>query len=268
MNNFLDYIEISFKDMKETESLYKYKQKLIAEMTDRANELVASGLRDDKIIAQIIMNEYPDIKGEYLRQRKAKKKSNSFLHKSAITSVGVIGGVFALVVAFLAVSFITNAWSKTWLILVGGIFLGLIAVLVLGAGKIAKAKGKLTVPARLLCGVAVVLFAVLYFLVMTIVFNVKGSWVIFLLMIPLAMILDVALTLVFNKKTGIFSLLLYLPVIFTLFYVVLGIAGLIPWHPGWLLILFGVLADLAIVLLRLLNGPKVQKEEDDQWSED
>ena len=71
----------------------------------------------------------------------------------------------------------------------------------------------------------------------------------------------------FNKKTGIFSILLYIPVIFTLFYVVLGIAKVLPWHPGWLLILFGILVDFAVVAVRLISGTKV-KEEEDTWSED
>ncbi len=267
MNNFLEYIESSFKNMKETESLYKYKQKLIAEMTERANELVATGLRDDKIIAQIIMEEYPDIVGEYKKQQKAKKQSRSFFRKGAAASVGTVGGIFALVVVFLLVSFITDAWAKTWLILVGGIFVGLIAVMVLLAGKITKKKGRFTVPARLLCFVSVILFAILYFLVMKVGFNVNGSWISFLLMVPLGMVLDVVLTMLLNKKTGILSLVLYLPVIFTLLYVTLGIAGVMPWHPGWILILVGILADLAVVLVRLLRGTKEQ-EEDMAWSED
>lgn len=268
MNNFLEYIESSFKNMKETESLYKYKQKLIAEMTERANELVATGLRDDKIIAQIIMEEYPDIAGEYKKQQKIKKQSRSFFRKGAAASVGAVGGVFALVVVFLLVSFITNAWAKTWLILVGGIFVGLIAVMVLLAGKMTKKKGRLTIPARLLCFISVILFAVLWFLIMKVGFNVNSSWISFLLMVPLGMVLDVVLTMLLNKKTGILSLVFYLPVIFTLLYVTLGIAGIMPWHPGWILILVGILADLAIVLVRLLKGTKEQEEEDMSWSED
>lgn len=268
MNNFLEYIEKSFENMKETESLYKYKQKLIAEMTNRANELVATGLRDDKIIARIIMEEYPDIVGEYKKEQKMKKKSGGFLHKGALATVASVGGVFALVCIFLAVSFITGAWSKTWLILVGGIFVGLIAIFVLLAGKLTKRAGRLTVPARLLCGVSVVLFAVIFFLFLTVVTKTSGSWIIFLLAIPFAMILDVVLTIILNKKTGIFSLLLYLPVIFTLFYVVLGVAGVLPWHPGWLLILFGILADIVIVILRLTRSVSISAEEDEAWSED
>ena len=85
--------------------------------------------------------------------------------------------------------------------------------------------------------------------------------------IPFAMIFDMLLSYKFNKKTGIFSVLLYIPVIFTLFYVVLGIAKVLPWHPGWLLILFGILVDFIVVGVRLLSGTKV-KEEDDKWSED
>ncbi len=268
MNNFLEYIESSFKNMKETESLYKYKQKLIAEMTDRANELVATGLRDDKIIAQIIMGEYPDLVSAYQREQNTKKKKGNFLQRSALAIVGIICFVFGLVVTFLAVSFATGAWSRTWLILVGGIFIALIVAMIIFSSKLIGKTGKFTIPSRLMCIASVFLFAVLYFLVMTLVFHVKGSWISFIFAVPLSLILDVILSVYFNKKTGILSVLIYLPVIFTLLYAALSIAGIIPWHPGWLLILLGVFIDMVIAVVRLLKINKETKEEDYSWSEE
>ena len=267
MNNFLEYIDKSFENMKETEALYRYKQKLIAEMTERANELVAAGLKDDKIICAIIMDEYPDLAGKYKASLKEKTAMKKKTRTGSLMAVGTFGGIFAAVCIYLAVSFLTGAWNKTWMLLLGGIFAVLVFLFISVSGRLTKKSGKFGFLSRVLCGIAVILIATYMFLFTTVIVPVQGNWIIFILAVPFAMIFDMLLSYRFNKKTGIFSILLYIPVIFTLFYVVLGIAQVLPWHPGWLLILFGVLVDFAVVAVRLLSGTKVSEEED-TWSED
>lgn len=267
MNNFLEYIDKSFENMKETESLYRYKQKLIAEMTERANELVAAGLKDDKIICAVIMEEYPDLAGSYKASLKNKTVMSKKKRKSSLLAVGAMGGIFGTVCLYLAISFMTGAWGKTWMILVGGVFAVLVALFVVLSGKLTKKTGKFTLPSRILCVASVILIAVYMFLFTTIIVPVPGSWIIFVLAVPFALIFDMLLSFKFNKKTGIFSMLIYIPIIFTLCYVALGIAKVLPWHPGWLLILLGIFVDFAVVAVRLLSGTKV-KEEEDTWSED
>ena len=267
MNNFLEYVDKSFENMKETESLYRYKQKLIAQMTERANELVAAGLKDDKIICAIIMDEYPDLEGRYKAAVKRKTEMSKKGGKSSLMAVGVMGGIFAFVCLFLAVSFLTNAWSKTWMILLGGIFAVLIFLFISLSGSLTKKAGKFGFLPRILCALSVFLIATYMFLFTTVIVPLPGSWIAFVLAVPFALIFDMLLSFKFNKKTGIFSIILYIPVIFTMTYVFLGIAGVLPWHPGWLLILFGILVDFIIVGVRLLSGTKV-KEEEDEWSED
>lgn len=267
MNNFLEYIDKSFENMKETESLYRYKQKLIAEMTERANELVAAGLKDDKIICAIIMDEYPELAEKYKASVKEKSTMKKKTRTGSLFAVGGLGGVFGAVCIYLAVSFLTGAWGKTWMILLGGIFAVLVFLFIALSGKFTKKSGKFGFLSRILCAAAVLLISTYMFLFTTVIVPVPGSWIIFILAVPFAMIFDMLLSYKFNKKTGIFSILLYIPVIFTLFYVVLGIAKVLPWHPGWLLILFGILVDFIVVGIRLIAGTKV-KEEDDTWSED
>ncbi len=267
MNNFLEYIDKSFENMKETEALYRYKQKLISEMTARANELVAAGLKDDKIICAIIMEEYPDLAEGYKASVKEKTAMKKKTRKGSILALGTFGGIFAVVCLYLAVSFITGLWGKTWMLLLGGIFAVLVFAFISLSGRLTKKSGRFGFFARALCFVSVLLIATYMFLFTTVIVPVQGSWIIFILAVPFAMIFDMLLSYKFNKKTGIFSILLYIPVIFTLFYVVLGIAKVLPWHPGWLLILLGILVDFIVAGVRLLTGTR-NAEEDDRWSED
>ena len=267
MNNFLEYIDKSFENMKETESLYRYKQRLIAQMTERANELVAAGLKDDKIICTIIMEEYPDLVDRYKAAVNRKAEMSKKSRRGSLLAVGAMGGIFALVCIYLAVSFLTGAWGKTWMILLGGIFAALVSAFIVLSGKLTKKAGKFGFLPRILCGASVFLIAIYLFLLTTIIIPIPGSWISFVLAVPFALIFDMLLSFKFNKKTGIFSVILYIPVIFTLTYIFLGIAGVLPWHPGWLLILLGVFVDFLVVGVRLLSGTRV-KEEEDEWSED
>lgn len=267
MNSFLEYIDKSFENMKETESLYRYKQKLIAQMTERANELVAAGLKDDKIICAIIMEEYPDLAGRYKAAINRKAEMSKKSRAGSLMAVGAMGGIFAFVCLYLAVSFLTGAWGKTWMILLGGIFAVLVSLFIAISGKLTKKAGKFGFLPRILCGLSVFLIATYMFLFTTVIVPVPGSWISFVLAVPFALIFDMLLSFKFNKKTGIFSVILYIPVIFTLTYIFLGIAGVLPWHPGWLLILLGVFVDFLVVGVRLLSGTRV-KEEEDEWSED
>ncbi len=267
MNNFLEYIDKSFENMKETESLYRYKQKLIAQMTERANELVASGLKDDKIICAIIMEEYPDLEGRYKAAVNRKTEMSKKSRRSSLLAVVGMGGIFALVCVYLAVSFLTGAWGKTWMILLGGILAVLVLAFIAVSGKLTKKSGKFGAVPRILCVASVFLIATYIFLFTTIIVPVPGSWISFVLAVPFAMIFDMLLSFKFNKKTGIFSIIFYVPVIFTMIYAFLGISGILPWHPGWLLILLGVFVDFVIIAVRLLSGTRV-KEDEDEWSED
>ncbi len=129
---FTDYAEKALKKLPNTKSAYLYKQEIIARMTARANELIESGLSDNKVINELVINEFSDIEKEYYERLKKKKKSEKAKNKGSLAALGIIGYVLLLVGIFLGVSFVTGAWSKTWLIIVVGILGAVIAGLALG----------------------------------------------------------------------------------------------------------------------------------------
>ena len=65
MANFIEYVDESLKNFPQTKSLYRFRQKTIAEMTERANELVSKGIKDENVITQLIISEYPNLSEEY-----------------------------------------------------------------------------------------------------------------------------------------------------------------------------------------------------------
>ena len=206
---FTDFAEKELKKLPNTKSAYLYKQEIIARMTERANELVESGLSDNKVINDLVIDEFKNIEKEYYVRLKNKKKKKKAQNKSSIAALGIIGYVLLLVGAFLGVSFVTGAWDKTWLIIVVGI---------LGAVIAGLAAACITAFAK-------------------------------------------------KKKFAIFALLLAIPSITSLVYVVLGITGILAWHPGWLVVVGSIFVDFILVLVRVITSSK-SEEEDEIWEDD
>ena len=73
MKNFIEYIETSCADLKDNHMTYLYKKKILDEMTERANEITHAGLKDEKVLADLIADEYPDLKGNFAKFEKEEK---------------------------------------------------------------------------------------------------------------------------------------------------------------------------------------------------
>lgn len=206
---FTDYAEKELKKLPNTKSAYLYRQEIIARMTARANELVESGLSDNKVINELVINEFRDIEKEYYVRLKKKKKSKKSKYTSSFIALGITGYILLLVGIFLGVSFVTGAWDKTWLIIVVGILGAVVAGLI---------------------GGCIMLF-------------------------------------VKKNKFAIFYLLILIPAITALAYAVLGLTGLLAWHPGWLIIVASVFLDFVIAVIKVITLSKMEVE-DEQWEDD
>lgn len=205
---FTDYAEKELKKLPNTKSAYLYKQEIIARMTARSNELIESGLSDNKVINELIINEFSDIEKEYYERLKKKKKNEKAKNKGSVVALGIIGYILVLVGAFLGIGFATGDWSK-WIIIVVGVLGAVIAGLALACVK-AFAK---------------------------------------------------------KKKFAIFALLLAIPAITALVYVILGLTGILDWHPGWIMVVASVFVDFIVVFLKVVASSK-KKDEDEKWEDD
>lgn len=269
MKNFVDYIEEELKGVPDSESLYRYKKELLDKMTERANEITHSGLSDEKVIADLIRSEFPDLKGgyrEYTSKIHAKKKSKA---NAKILTLSSIAFVLLLVIVYLGISFLTHLWSLTWLILVGGIFAMLVALFGVSIKKISAKKGKYHFGARILLALSILLTSTFLFLCLLFFTHLPKTWLIFLFAAAAVFIADGAFAAYTKQKLAIINYLIYLPIVTTLFYVIFGIIGILPWHPGWMLILLSVFADLAIIVSNVIKNSKYiyRQEVEDTWEE-
>ena len=267
MATFTDYVEKSFEGMNESKLLYRFKQVKIAEMTERANEIISAGLKDNKVLSDLIISEYPDLKGEfkkYIKQLKSEKKKQK---KSKLIASAAVCYILALTLVYLAVSFTGGLWSKTWLIMVGGIVIPLVIVTVILISKASKSKDVFTPGARLLIFSGVYLLAAFVFLCLIMLTEISKAYLVFIGAVAVAMIADAAFAFLTKQKFAIFTYLLYIPAVASVVYVLTCLMGILSWHPGWLIIVAALIADVSIITLRLIQGSKYD-EEVDVWNED
>lgn len=264
---FTDYVEKSFEGVNESKLLYKFKQKKIAEMTQRANEIIAVGLKDDKVLSDLIISEYPDLKGEFKKYVKKLKAENKKKKQSKLAVCGIVGYLLALTLIYLAVSFSGGMWSKTWLIMVGGIVIPLAVLPVFFIKKAAKSKNTFTPAARLLIFTGVMLISLFVFLCLIMLTAVSKAYLVFLGGVAAAMAADAVFAYLTKQRFAIFSYLAYIPAVSAILYVLTCLIDIISWHPGWLMIVAAVVVDIAIITVRLMQNSK-DDEEVDVWNED
>lgn len=262
MAGFIEYVDKSLENLPDSKSLYQFKQKIIAEMTERANELVSKGIKDDNVINQLIISEYPNLAEEYgklvgkmdARRTTARNVKAGFL--------GAVAYVLALVMTYLGVSFQTETWSKSWLILVIGLLLPLAFMMAVTAmKKRGKSKG-FTVVSRIMLAFAIMIGAVLLFLFLFFVGKVEKSWIIFLLAVPVTLVADAIYSITTKQKFALVNYLIYIPICASLLYVALGITGMLPWHPGWMMIVVAVIIDLVIAVVEVFSRSNRAQEEE------
>lgn len=270
MKDFVEYIENSCAGIADTPALYRFKRKLLDEITERANEVTASGLSDDNVVYDLIKDEHPDLKAEYARfaEEYRRKKRASLMRK-----VIAAGTVLFLVVMFLlyfALSFATGRWGVTWLIIVGGVFAVVIFLLSFLIKRLCRMKRIFHPIARILVAGSIMLVTVFAFLTALVAFDMELAWTIIPAGIIVMFISDGIFARITRQKFRIINYFIYIPAAAAMLYVILGAHLVVSWNRGWLLVILGVAVDIAIMLGIAINNSRYiyKQEDDDEWNDD
>lgn len=266
IKRFIDYIEESCKNIKDTHISYKYKKILLDKMTERANQVTAAGLRDEKVLTDLMADEFPDIeKNFYVYEKEEKKRARA----SLLRKVFAIGGVLffiAMFIAYFSISKFTGAWDKTWLIIVGGVFSMIIFYTYFLIKRLCRWHRFLHPVARVLIAGCIMLVSVFAFLFTLVMFDPGYSWVFVIAGVLISFVADLIFAFVMKQKFRTITLFFYMPAIFTMLYIILAGCKLITWIAGWPLILLGVAVDVIIALSIVASNAKyfMYKQEDEE----
>ena len=257
MQKIVDYIEKSCSNLKDNQTTYYYKRKLLDSMSQRSEEMIKAGLKDEKVILDLIADEYGDIEknyGQFLKDRK--KQQRSKLMKIAFP----VGGLLFLILilaAYFTVSSITSAWDKTWLIIVGGVFAMIIFYLSFAIHKLCHMRRVFHPIARVLIVGCVMLFMVFTFLFQLMMLPDKATiWPVLPAGVALALVTDLIFAYTTKQKFRTISFFTYMPVIAAMMYIILAAYGIVTWAAGWPLVLIGLVIDVLYIISIVMSNMK------------
>ncbi len=261
IDRFKRYLEREFRAIKPTKAAYEKREEMLTQLLEKEQDLRIKGMTDDDLIYDMCIDSLGDVRQNLIDFENRSKKVKTAKRNVLLGLVISVAFVVIIVAAYLITSFaLGNAWGKTWLIIVGGIFFGAACVSTLGAVLLMKKKKYLI--AQLFIDLDIVLLTVFVFLVLQILFGFSKSWLAFLVM-PVILIGVLAVMLdLSGTKLKYLGYGAFVEIFCVMLYIILGITmGL--WHPYWILCLVGIIIDIigVGVLVGIRNAKKKKAEQ-------
>lgn len=267
MEKYVEYVNSSLPKGKESKMLYDFKNHLIGEMSKRADELTARGLKDKEVMSDLIISEYPDVSKHFAEYSSHKTENKKTLHGILLNVLLSAAYIVVLVSVYLGISFSTHLWGQTWVLLVDGVILLCAYYIFLAAKKFASMRRIFHWFGRLLMAGDVILLAVCIFLFALAVLHLPKSWLIIICGVALMLLADGVFASRLKEPLAIFSWLAYIPAVAAMLFIVICAAGVVPWSVGWVIVPLSLLIDIAIAVSRILGNSKRRREVEDPWKE-
>ncbi len=266
---FIDHIEDALQGYKYSEILYQYKRGLLDEMNDRACDVKNAGLDDDKVIADLIRSEYPNIRDGYEKYYKAEKKRRREAIEHKLLMIGTPVLILFSIALFIVLGVLTDAWRELWLIIVGTTFTMLILDMLAGIRKILRLKRIFHPMARLLTAGCIMLVAVFTYLFCGVHISWTETWPIVPAGVIALLLGDLAFAFATHQKFSMINVFIYIPSICAMLYVILAANSFVSWEKGWVLVFLGILVDACIGIAILLDNARFRykQEVEDIWNE-
>lgn len=257
---FKSYLEQAFRKIRPTKAAMEYRLETLTKLEEAAQDYRIKGMTDDEAIYQLCIDSLGDFDAklqEFDRNLTEVPKKNNLKRNIA---VGAIGSVAAIIALYLILS-LTGAvgWGMSWLILLGAVVAAVVAVDVVLMLKAFKDDKFLV--ARLINVGTVILVFVFMYLCIHLSVHPGYDWYIFLCMVPAAGIMDIAIGFVTKSKLTIPEIFVWAMLTSVMLYVMLGVAGVMAWHPGWLLPALTAIAIVATVASLLISRSKKAKKD-------
>lgn len=257
---FKQYLEAAFRKIKPTKAAMEYRKETLMKLEELAQDFRIKGMTDDEAIYKLCIDSLGDFDktlADFDRALVEVPKKNSL--KRTVSTATVASA--AVIVALYLVLSLTGAvsWGLSWLIFVGAATLAVIAVDVVLIMKAVKSDKFLV--ARLFNIGAVVMVFVFLYLVIELTAHPRYCWMTFLAMVIFALLVDMVIGFITKSKLTVPESFVWLILSSVLLYVMLGVANIMPWHPGWLLPALTSIAVAATALGIVINITKKNKSE-------
>lgn len=267
MEKFYQYIDSSLPDDSGNKLLYKFKRKTLDEMTERANQLTARGLKDKNVISDLVISEYSNIKADYHAFATKEIEADRRKRFTIANIVGSIAYIFILIICYLGISMVTHKWSMTWVMVVDGILIWVSYLLTLGINRVLELKRIFHIFARIMLAMEIVIISVIIFIFLLGIFHTPHAWVTIFVGLFLMFLADGLFASLTKQKMAIFYWLAYIPAMAAMLYIILGGLNLLSWTVGWIIVPLSVLIDLIVIIVVIHKNTSYDQEVVDAWKE-
>lgn len=268
MERFINYIEQSLAGITDGKVSYKFKRKTLDEMNEREKTLEKRGLLDKTVREELVISEYPDLVGAYNDFALEAKRKRTTKRRIVTNGAGSVVYLIVLLSVYLKLSFSTQNWEKTWVLLVGGVLLWVVYLMFLFVIRITRMRQIFHAAARLLLAGCIMLVSTVVFICSLEFFRFDGYWCIFIGGVALALVADALYASFTKKRLAMLCYLIYIPIIGAMIYIILSALGFVLWNSGWLIIIFALVVDVAIVVGSLVKNSVERWEVVSAWKEE
>lgn len=247
---FEEYLSKEFKGLPKTKAVNDFKEELLGNLVEKAEELKAKGERDEDKVFQLCVNSIDGFK-ETLKELRGKPMLIKGAIKAANLIVYLVAYLIVLTGVYLGISFAYGNWSESWLIFVVPNFvLAMAYCLALTSSFYRKGKYAL---GRLLIVPAISLGVVGAYLCVSVLMDMwSKSWLMLLFLPSLILLCDIIAGFAAKRNKILFAeLMAVVTITSVMVYVTLGILGILAWHPYWLIIVGGGAASAIIFAVYL-----------------
>ncbi len=267
MEQFIKYIDHKLPDQRGNEILFKYKRKLLDEMNERYLEVSQRGISDSKVISDLIISEHPEPEKEYRTFYISETAAARAKKNLIVNVVGSVLYILSIIILFLGISFLTHKWGQTWLIVVDGILLWVVYLLTMGVKKFTSMRRFFHLFARILLALDVMVATVAVFRFSLVMIGFSKSWIIVIAGVAAMFISDALYAYFTKRRLAIFIYLIYIPSVATMLYIILSAIGVLAWNTGWMLIIFSLVLDFAVIYISMVRNSRYKQEVIDTWKE-
>ena len=256
MKGLTDYIENELSGVEYDAVLLKFQRSILEEGLETEKRVRKAGLSDEKVMLDLVKSQHPDMKAEYEEFRKKELKRNAEKSRHKFILIGTPVYLLIMVLVYLAFSFITKGWDKSWLIIIGFVTLWVDSVGVTMTAEIATKRRLFHPAARVILALSVMMTTVFVFLTGLIIFRIPRFWVVFPAGVLAVFIADAVFAFATKQMLRIVNYLIYIVAGMTMIYIILGGLYVVSWERGWFLVILGVAADVAIVILKIIDNSR------------
>ena len=123
IDRFKKYLEQQFRAISPTKEAMEYREEVLQNLLDRAQEYKIKGMTDENAIYDLCIDSlghFKDTLVDFENRLDNVKRAVPRIGARVLTGIAI---ALFVVIGYLSISFATRAWDKTWLILVGGAFM-------------------------------------------------------------------------------------------------------------------------------------------------